>query len=79
MQELEIDTYFLVLCYAVCMGFKKQYRYRRYDNMCNLPNKIRRKKYRMMREVGATPGWAARVRDFTQPKFELALNNGRKR
>jgi len=47
--------------------------------MCYLPNKIRRKKYRMMREVGATPGWAARVRDFTQPKFELALNNGRKR
>lgn len=44
--------------------------------MCYMENEERRRRYKILRDLGVSRSWSQRVRDFTEPKFNLYLRFG---
>lgn len=44
--------------------------------MCYIDKDTRAERYNYLRSRGVSRSWAQRVRDFTQPHFELYLKTG---
>lgn len=42
--------------------------------MCDIDAETRRERYKILRQLGYTRGWAQRARDFTDIRFEKACN-----
>ncbi len=48
------------------------------ENMCDIDKKTRSERYNKIRSLGYTRGWAQRARDFTEIRFQQALNGGKR-
>jgi len=46
--------------------------------MCDIIAEVRRKRYKILRELGYARGWAQRARDFTNIRYIQACSGGRR-